>query len=60
MELRTHGHARKTCIGEPAKEAAARGRGMGHLRLHCLQCGAEGREVAFYEAAHDVRQWHVR
>jgi hypothetical protein len=48
------------CICEPAKEADARGRGMGHLRLHCLQCETEGRKVIFYEPAHDVKQWHVR
>jgi hypothetical protein len=48
------------CICEPAKEAAARGRGMGHVRLHCRQCEDEGRQSVFFEPAHDVQQWHVR
>jgi hypothetical protein len=43
------------CICGPAGEAADRGRGMGHVRLHCLQCEAEGRASVFYEPPCDVR-----
>ena len=48
------------CICAPAKEAARLGRGMGHLRLHCLQCQDQGRTAVFYEPPHDTREWHVR
>jgi hypothetical protein len=48
------------CICVPAKEAAARGRGMGHLRLYCLACEEKGRTAIFFEPPHDLKQWHVR
>lgn len=48
------------CICEPAREAASRSRGMGHVVLHCRVCEAEGRTAVFYEPAHDTKQWHVR
>jgi hypothetical protein len=48
------------CICQPAKEAAERGRGMGHVVLHCRACEDEGRRAVFYEPGHDTKQWHVR
>jgi hypothetical protein len=48
------------CACQAAQEAAARGRGLGHLRLHCLGCDAEGRTATYYEPPHDTREWHVR
>jgi hypothetical protein len=48
------------CICQAAKEAAGRGRGLGHARLHCLACETEGRTATYYEPPHDLRQWHVR
>jgi len=48
------------CICQPAKEAAARKRGMGHAVLYCRACEDEGRGTVYYEPAHDVKQWHVR
>ena len=30
------------CVCTAAREAAGRGRGLGHLRLHCLGCGCRG------------------
>ncbi len=43
------------CICEAAKEAAC-GRGMGHIRLDCRGCEAEGRVTVFYEPPHDAAQ----
>lgn len=40
-----------SCICAPAREGAERGRSMGHVRLYCLQCEAEGRRATFYEPA---------
>ena len=48
------------CACEPAREAAARGRGLGHARLHCRACDDEGRSATYYEPPHDVKAWHVR
>jgi hypothetical protein len=48
------------CVCDPAKEAAERGRGMGHLRLSCRACEDEFRTSVFYEPPHDLKQWHVR
>jgi hypothetical protein len=48
------------CICEPAKEADSRGRGMGHIRLDCRECEAEGRVTVFYEPPHDPAQPHIR
>jgi hypothetical protein len=50
----------RTYICEPAKEAADRGRGMGHVRVDCRECEAEGRVTMFYEPPHDLAQRHVR
>jgi hypothetical protein len=48
------------CICEPAKEAADRGRGMGHLRVDCRQCDAEGRVTTLYEPPHDATRPPIR
>ena len=48
------------CICTPAKEAAGRRRGMGHVVVYCRACEDEGCRTVFYEPAHDVRHWHVR
>lgn len=48
------------CICESAKEAAERGRGMGHLRVDCRGCEAEGRRTVLYEPPHDPAQSHAR
>ncbi len=42
------------CICEPAREAAERGRGMGHVRVSCNRCHDELRQTLFYEPPHDV------
>jgi hypothetical protein len=47
------------CICEPVKEAGARGRGMGHLRLYCRACEDESETRGFYEPPHDVKRWKV-
>ena len=39
----------KPCICEPAREAAARGRGMGHVRVACNSCHDQLRETVFFE-----------
>ena len=43
----------KPCICEPAREAAARGRGMGHAMVTCTACDDQLRQTTFYEPAHD-------
>jgi hypothetical protein len=43
-----------------AKEASARGRGMGHLRVDCRECEDEGRRTVLYEPPHDSPQPHAR
>lgn len=48
------------CICVPAKEAAARDRGLGHAVLYCRGCEDEGRSAVFYEPPHDTKEWHVR
>jgi hypothetical protein len=48
------------CICDPAKEAAARSRGMGHVRVDCRECEAEGRVTVFYEPPHDATQRPAR
>jgi hypothetical protein len=44
------------CICSPAREAAGRGRGMGHVTVVCGTCHDELRESRFYEPAHDRGQ----
>ena len=39
--------------GAPAREAAARGRGMGHAMITCCACHDQLRHTTFYEPAHD-------
>ena len=43
----------KPCICEPAREAADRGRGMGHIRVACNRCHDQLRETVFFEPPHD-------
>jgi len=43
----------KPCICAPAREAAERGRGMGHAMVICNACHDQLRQTDFYEAAHD-------
>jgi hypothetical protein len=43
----------KPCICAPAREAAERGRGMGHVMVTCNACHDQFREATFYEPAHD-------
>jgi hypothetical protein len=43
------------CICAPAREAAERDRGMGHLWISCDTCHAEQWETMFYEPPHDIR-----
>jgi hypothetical protein len=43
------------CICEPAREAAERGRGMGHMTVWCGTCSAEDhRDATYYEPPHQV------
>ena len=42
------------CLCAPAREAAGRGRGMGHLWVWCEACHGEGRDAVFYEPPHDI------
>ena len=42
------------CICPAATEADVRGRGMGHVRVDCRQCEAEGRVTTFFEPPHDA------
>jgi hypothetical protein len=42
------------CICTPAREAAERGRGMGHVRVSCRTCHDQLRRTVFYEPPHDV------
>ena len=37
------------CICEPAREAAGRGRGMGHVQVTCNRCHDQFRQTVFYE-----------
>ena len=41
------------CICAPAREAAGRGRGMGHVRVTCNRCHDQLRQTVFYEPPHD-------
>jgi len=41
------------CICEPAREAAGRGRGMGHVRVICNSCHDRLWQTVFYEPPHD-------
>jgi hypothetical protein len=43
----------KPCICVPAREAAERGRGMGHVMVTCNACHDQLRQTTFYEPAHD-------
>ena len=43
------------CICVPARDAAERGRGMGHLLVICDACHEEHRQTVFYEPSHDTR-----
>jgi hypothetical protein len=43
----------KPCICAPAREAALRGRGMGHAMVTCSACHDRLRRTTFYEPAHD-------
>jgi len=43
------------CICDPAREAAERGRGMGHVTLWCGACSDQDhRDTRFYEPPHQV------
>jgi hypothetical protein len=42
------------CICAPAREAAERGRGMGHVRVTCNTCHDELRRTVFFEPPHDI------
>jgi len=43
------------CICGPAREAAERGRGMGHVTLWCGTCSEQDhRDARFYEPPHEV------
>ena len=44
----------KPCICTPAREAAAEGRGMGHLMISRGTCHDELRTTTFYEPPHDI------
>ena len=37
----------------PAREAAGRGRGMGHVRVTCNSCHDQLRQTVFFEPPHD-------
>jgi hypothetical protein len=37
-----------------AREAAGRGRGMGHVTVTCNACHDQLRQTRFYEPAHDA------
>jgi hypothetical protein len=41
------------CIREPAREAAGRGRGMGHVRVTRNRCHDQLWRMVFYEPPHD-------
>ena len=41
------------CLCEPAREAAGRGRGMGHVRVACNSCHDQLRQTVFFEPPHD-------
>jgi hypothetical protein len=41
------------CLWEPAREAAGRGRGMGHVRVACNSCHHRLRQTVFFEPPHD-------
>jgi hypothetical protein len=41
------------CLCEPAREAAGRGRGMGHVRVACNSCHEQLRQTVFFEPPHD-------
>ena len=42
----------KPCLCEPAREAASRGRGMGHVLVACNSCHDELRQTVFFEPPH--------
>jgi len=42
------------CICDPAREAAERGRGMGHVWVSCRTCHDQLRQTTFYEPPHDI------
>jgi hypothetical protein len=42
----------KPCLCEPAREAAGRGRGMGHVLVACNSCHDEFRQTVFFEPPH--------
>src|SRR5947209_6309351 len=44
----------KPCICGPAREAAERGRGLGHAMVTCNACHDQSRQTRFYEPAHDI------
>jgi hypothetical protein len=48
------------CVCQPAREAAERGRGLGHLRLECLTCDDEGHRSVYFEPPHDPAQPQAR
>jgi hypothetical protein len=41
------------CLCEPAREAAGRGRGVGHVRVACTSCHDQLRQTVFFEPPHD-------
>lgn len=50
------GHAQvswQPCICGPAREAAERNRGMGHVRVQCDTCHDQHRQTVYYEPPHD-------
>ena len=42
------------CVCAPAREAAERGRGMGHVRVTCNACHDQLRRTVFFEPPHDL------
>ena len=42
----------KPCPCEPAREAAGRGRGMGHVLVACNSCHDDLRQTVFFEPPH--------
>jgi hypothetical protein len=66
LSLATEAHAVRIhvawtpCICEPAKEEVARGRGPGHIVLHCQAYEDEDTIAVFYDTACDTSQLHLR
>ncbi len=41
------------CLCQPTREAAGRGRGMGHVRVACTSCHDQPRQTVLFEPPHD-------